>query len=364
MIRTRLQITNTACLPNLALVLCTAFLTAGIIAAQTREALPGDSRILTAAGGRLQFHQRGTELVLPVVSGADTISVTLPHQMTVNTAAGDGDSMWIAGRANSADIERMYVLEVDAKGTPTLLPSPAGREQMRTFPVLLADRGRVTGIAWQEGDSTEQNSIRAAAWKGDHWGPVEVIAPALGREQTGLEMTVLTDGSWLAVWALADDLDDLWWSRRTRGTWSEPKRVHATNEVPDVSPRLAPTRDGALLVWSWYDGNDYRLRLARFARNAWTELPIESGRGADAVGWLELASGPAILTSSVIPEVWSLIEVDDTGKAVNRTAGPIRGLGEPMVLERSGQRLLNWNPGPAEGSHVEVELLAIGGPER
>jgi hypothetical protein len=72
------------------------------------------------------------------------------------------------------------------------------------------------------------------------------------------------------VWSAFDGNDDdlVWRQRRPDGNWSGG-RVSPDNRVPDITPRLLVTREGAAVAWSRYDGNVYRVRTARFEQGEW-----------------------------------------------------------------------------------------------
>lgn len=323
-----------------------------------QDASSPSDRIVEGAGGRPYFNRDGARLELQVTA-TDTVELPLPPSVDVVTAARDGDAVWVGGHIASAEGGPMFLATVTRDGVLTPLPEPTDRRRMRTFPTLLAERESVAGMVWQEGDRQESNSIRAAAWLGGAWGPVEVVSPTRGREQTGLTATVLDDGSWLAVWAAVDDDDDLWWSRRSGDAWSEPRRVHPDNRVPDVMPRLAPTRDGALLVWTAYDGNDYRLHLAVLDGASWTERPLAGGRGAEPARWLVLGGEPALLFSSAVPDVWCVVRLDDAGRVLDRHAAARVRAEQPMVVERASELVLRWPQEAREEAAGEVRLFPI-----
>lgn len=326
------------------------------VGAAGEPAAPPSTRVVESADGSPFFAQTGSRLLLDA-GDSEAIETDLPGAMDVVTAARHEDAVWVAGRVDFPDARSDFLAEVEPDGSLSPLPVPGDREQMRTFPTLLADGGRVTGMVWQEGDRQEANSIRAAAWLGETWGPVEVVSPTRGSEQTGLTATVLADGSWLAVWAAVDDEDDLWWSRRSGAAWSEPRRVHPDNRVPDIMPRLAPTPDGALLAWTAYDGNDYRLRLAVLEGDSWVERPLAGGRGAEPERWLALTGSPGLLYRSVSPDVWAVVEIDDAGRTLGRAAAPQVRSEAPWVLERGGELLLQWPQ--ARGGETAAELPMI-----
>lgn len=329
-------------------------------AASTR---PGDDRgtIVEAAGGRLQFTQRGSELILPTPDGKATTSIELPGRWIVESAARVGDVTWISGRSNDASIDDMFVARVHSEGHIELLPTPTGREHPRGGTSLLIQRGKLVGITWLEGTSQTSASVRAAPWNGGDWGTVEWVSPPRGTEQTLLRSVVLDDDSWLAVWAAVDTDDDIWWSRRDGTRWSEPRRLHTDNQVPDIFPHAIAFGNSALVVWTSFDGNDYKLRQARLENETWLEEPIVSGRGAQPVILVELETGPAALASSVIPEVWSLINLGAEERPNGCLQTPIldgqtRRHGEPLVAEHNGTPWLRWPAIEAGADATEVEM--------
>ncbi len=341
-------------LPVATLVLYTCIVSlAGTPAAVAAPAV--DDRVASMSGGRPAFSQIDRALLLYPL-GSAAIKARIPAQSIIHSAAQHEDAIWISGRWNTPEVDDIFIAEVSADGSLRLLPTPGGGEHSRLFPRLVTDGGEIAGLVWREGPNRNNQRLMAAAWDGLEWGPAEVVSPALGTEQTGLTASVLTDGTWLAVWAQVDGDDDLWWSRRDRSGWSKPGRVHPDNGTPDVTPRLTPVPSGALLAWSWFDGSDYRLRLSIFEGREWRELGLRSGRGADPVGFADLPTGPALLHTYVGPEErdpyrWSLIQLDRSGRELLRMEARHQDLRPPALVIRKDNLLLRWG-----GGHVEQEV--------
>ena len=171
-----------------------------------------------------------------------------------------------------------------------------------------------------------------------------IVSPQGPRAQLALRGTMLSDGSWLLVWAAVDGVDDdIWWSRRTTSGWTEPARVHPDNQVPDIQPAVIAVPGGALVAWSGFDGRDYRIRLARFDGAAWEEKQAESGRGAIEPTWRRHSDGQILMFSSVAPRTWSVVDLDDRAAVVRRASVPATRSDAPLLeWAPEGQPRLRW----------------------
>ncbi len=141
-----------------------------------------------------------------------------------------------------------------------------------TSPRWLAANGAggVQGLAWLEATRPRGQEVWLAPYRDGAFQPAIRLIGAGPGSQTALDAAVLADGSWLLVWAAFDGRDDdlVWRLRLPDGSWSGG-RVSADNRVPDITPRVLATADGAVLAWSRFDGSVYRVRTARFARGEW-----------------------------------------------------------------------------------------------
>jgi hypothetical protein len=201
-----------------------------------------------------------------------------------------------------------------------VLPQPDGRFGVgRANPVPLVEEGSLRGLAWIEGRRQEELIVRAARWDGDTWGNIEQVSPRGPGAQMALTGTVLANSDWLLLWAGFDGEDDeILWSRRSRGSWGEPQRVHSDNNSPDITPTVVATDGGALAAWSELHDGHYRLRLARWDHGTWEISPPSGGQGALYPRAFHSSVGLQILHLSVNPEGWSLIELDRSGAERSR----------------------------------------------
>ena len=140
-------------------------------------------------------------------------------------------------------------------------------------PQALVEAGELVGLVWLEGSDASALGVRAAAWNGTGFAAAEWVAAPIDGSQLALSAAVLGDGSWLLVWSAFDGGDDeIRWSRRDGEAWSAPARLHAENRVPDITPVVAATADGAIAAWSRYDAGSYRGRVMRFdAATGWRD---------------------------------------------------------------------------------------------
>lgn len=224
------------------------------------------------------------------------------------------------------------------------LPAPGAKSGLaRAAPAIATAGGRMEGAAWVEGSRQTDLSVRVALWNGSVWGDVEEVAPSNGRAQLAPAAAVLEDGTWLVLWAGYDGRDDeIFWSRRVDGAWSQPQRLHADNRVPDVMPTVTAHGDGAIAAWSFFDGSDYRIRTARWTGDGWTTGQRLEGIGVFRSELGRVGERSFLTYKSVFPEAWHLVEIDDLGAA--RTTERAIALPErPLVVLRDGVApTLSW----------------------
>jgi hypothetical protein len=254
----------------------------------------------------------------------------------------------------------VWTLEVD--GIARRLPSPtlaAGAEEVRD-PIPLVDRtGTLEALVWLEGGDPQGLVIRHAEWSGAVWHePATVVERAPG-SQLALDAATLTDGTHLLVWSRYDGADDeIFWATIADGQLAAPRRAHADNDVPDITPAVVATPSGPLLAWSRFDGYDYRLQLARLEGEEWRAYHTLPGRGAFLPRWQIADSGELFLTyRNGERQAWSTARLDDVGtvRQLAHTAGPadatprlaVVGDREVLVLEGGRALTLDWQPAPS-----------------
>lgn len=293
---------------------------------------------------------RGTTLVAgsgkaTIISSGRRTTVRLRRGERLNEIAETGRGWVAAGLREESGGTGLVVMRRSAsRGGTDRLPSPdSDKGFYRAAPRILVERDELAGLAWLEGERPDRMTVRAAQWNGAGWiDSVEVAGLAPG-SQTGLAQAVLADGSWLLVWSRFDGREnDLYWSRRTGGNWTPAMRLEPSDGVPDVTPTLLATADGALLAWSEYDGHDYRLRAARFAGGGWRRLSVDAGPGVLQPKFIRQATGAWVLVRTALPRGWAALEIRTDGSAGRLARVETTALDRPLLRPTGSGMAFDW----------------------
>lgn len=324
------------------------------------------SALLSAAGwagadaSRLLLLKAEDGASLELASG-ERISLPLPRGAEVETAVylqGGLTDGWLAAgiRPDSEGRSEIFLLTGDDDAATELPPPPGRASAVRRQPLPLIEEGRLAGLLWLEGDSRTSFGVRFAEWKEDGWSAQQTVAAPGPGSQLALTTARLADGTWLAAWSAFDGTDDeIVWSRRGRdGAWSPVHRVAAGNQVPDITPALTATRDGALLAWSRFDGRDYRVAVSRFRNGAWTQPEFAGPAGSLYPSFEPAPRGQVwMLYRMAEPRGWTLAELDSRGRPMRQAAvKTATAASERPVVQATGNRpALAW---PARGERLAL----------
>ena len=280
--------------------------------------------------------ERGLALVGHRIEGADgtVVDLDLPPGASLQAIAELSDGWVVTGNVFDAEGSELLVLR-ESGGVLSEVDPPSGQiARHRSSAVPVVADGGLAAIAWLEGESQSDAVVRLSRWRepangeAGSWSDPEVVAGAGPGGRVALRSTVLAAGAWLIAWVGHDGEDDeIYWSvggEAAEAGWSEAQRVGEDNAVPDIAPQLIAVSGGALIAWSRYDGEDYRLRLARFepAAGEWIELPIASGKGSSPATLVRQDGRVRLLGKSVVPDAWELRELSDDGEIRREALAP------------------------------------------
>jgi len=325
----------------------------------------------------------GGGAVLTLPSGA-RVPLPLPRDGAITSLAlvGSGERWILAGdrpSASDAKERELVILRGEGEGFVEM-PAPGWQDgRVRQGAVLLTEGERLAGMVWLEGAGPRSFAVQAAPWneatgakvREAGWGaPVTVAAPGPG-SQLALTGAVLADGSWLVAWSGFDGTDDeILWSRRLPGTesWSAPQRLGADNAVPDITPALVATGEGALAVWSRYDDGQYRLFRARFEGDGFAAPEALAEGGTMHPSFLRLGPDPEpviLLYLHAQPRSWGVMEMAGDGTPGARARVPIATAAErerPLVMRFDhGVLHLTWRSVADAADAAPAVLLDNGG---
>ncbi len=300
------------------------------------------AQLLEARGAGYELRLERTTLGEHRVLLSEDRQVTLP--LSAVASVGDfrlSEGDWLVAAIDRRRPESSLVAFEGRGDKLATLPSPklTGAKMVREPRLLVAAAG-LDGLLWLEGDAGDRLEVRASRWQGGEWSEPVTVSPTGPGTQIALTATVLADGSWLAAWAAFDGRDDeILWSRlETRADeggdsqWTPPRPVAANNAVPDITPALVATADGALLAWSRYVDRDYRVHLARFDDGAWSE-PAKIGTRGSAFPTFRERRTPVLIYRQAEPDAWRVAELDARGKVLRQAEVPALDAEAPVVDE-------------------------------
>jgi hypothetical protein len=299
-------------------------------------------------GGRSYVLVREDEGYALLENGREPVSLASQRREVFEAAAALDTGWLLAGyrAVENGPGSELVLLRGNEKGMKEL-PVPPSGSATAISPQPLVESGRLVGLVWLEGSDPSALGVRAAAWNGGGFTAAEWVSPALDGSQLALSGAVLADGSWLLVWSAFDGGDDeILWSRRDGTSWTAPARLHPDNQVPDITPVVAPTARGAVAAWSRYDGGAYRGRLMRFEADAgWRDEERLGGAGSVFPFFAvdDTKSGPLLVFREGVEGRWDLIELGGRGEVRSRT----RWTGDPgrrpvVQVGAGGAARLEW----------------------
>lgn len=303
----------------------------------------------------LKLQKSGSTWQLDRGKGPAPLPVPESTRFSALRAAGAG--FVAAGIDQSPRGSALVIVTGAADGkTVEVLPAPAvAAGEIAFLPSPVVGPGGLEALLWIEGKNHQSGALKAALWSGGAFTSPGVISPVGPGTQTGLQTIRLHDGTWLAVWSAFDGQDDeILWSRGSIHGWSPAKSLSG-NAVPDVTPTLKLTPIGAVAVWSFYDGNDYRLKSATLRDWTWSDGEVFGGKGANTPAFAETDS--AIVTfRQVVPESWQVAELDELAK-VRRQANLPTTTRRPPAIVGVDNNAVTIEVSMSDASPTPVEIV-------
>jgi hypothetical protein len=284
----------------------------------------------------------GARLELP---GGRSLALSLPERAEVSSFAALDNGWILAGSFRDVSgRQRLFLLKGNDQRATTLAEPPGQEGRRRRDPELLIDNGRLAGLAWLEGDGERDLSVRSAVWNGKSWGTSERVSYPGPGSQLALTSAVLGDGSWLLAWSAFDGQDDeIVWSLRSGSAWLPVRRLSAGNAVPDITPAVTATAgNGALIAWSRFDGKDYQLRTARFARGEWSGERPAGPSGSLYPAFLGASGSPRLLYMDAWPRAWTVLDLDAEGKTLAKATVPSSQDRPIVTFQKNGGVRMRW----------------------
>ena len=305
----------------------TALSTLAALLLAAGAALAATPALKTAQGDLLLGGADGPRFVQP--AGGERVELPLPASSRVSDFRSASGGWLVAAVSRAGDSPALELLHGHG-GKVTHLPSPTlGPSAELMEPMFLADQHGFQALVWLAGNADDRMSVQAARWLAGGWSAPETISQP--GTQIALATAVLTDGSWLVVWAAFDGRDDeIVWSRFADGAWSEPRPIAEDNAVPDVTPSLHATSGGALVAWSRYDGNDYRVNVARFDGEGWS-APVVAGPAGSIDPAFSGTDAPYLTYRHAAPTGWGVMALDDAGVVLREARLPATEWRRPLL---------------------------------
>ncbi|MEM8995390.1 MAG: hypothetical protein AAGF23_11425 [Acidobacteriota bacterium] len=339
------------CLAGLRYGACALVLCAPASAEPLALSADGWIEAVPAADGWVLRSETG-DAPLPFEKGADV------HVQHVEAT----DSGWLlSATSRSESGSRLVVVRQGPQGM-IALPVPTTSARVLLQPTVLTEpaTGEPRVLAWIEGSSPRESSVRAARWNGAGWDETVVLAPRGPGTQIALDAARLDDGSVLAVWSAFDGEDDevVWSWTRDGATWSPPAAI-SENAVPDVTPSVIAVDGGAVVAWSGFDGNDYRVWTSRFDGERWSEARRHGERGSVFPSFSpQKSAGPVLIYRQTAPAAWRVSRLDgDTleTSTVSLEVGTVR----PVVLGADDAGLTLRADAAAEGAAAKADSRRV-----
>jgi len=285
---------------------------------------------------------RGSALVERQGGGAQRVPLRSDELLTAIAETRIG---WTAaGIREREQGTEVIIFNRGSQGIKRLLSPTPQRHSLRLKPSLVVENEELEGLAWLEGTDLSSLSVRVASWTSEGWDDVSIVAPPARGSQTGLVNAALADGSWLLVWSAFDGQDDeILWSLGRHDRWSDPEQLGKNNTVPDITPALIATADGALLAWSRMIDGQYQLLLSRFNGDGWSRPERVGPPGSLQPEFAVQNRQLFLLYRHAWPRGWAVVDLSPDGLTQRVAVFADSGGSRPVLMDSYGEGVeLRW----------------------
>lgn len=128
-----------------------------------------------------------------------------------------------------------------------------------------------------------RTEIHYSVFDGKDWKPGEFI---VFDQKSNVAPSVVIDGKdkiWITWSANDGGFDDILFAYYQNGSWSEPVRLHAENDIPDVLPTVELEPDGNPVInWRMLADGKYITVTSRWTGSEWSEVePLDEEAAED-----------------------------------------------------------------------------------
>jgi hypothetical protein len=142
------------------------------------------------------------------------------------------------------------------------------------YPVVDRDSSGRRWVFWSAYDNGRME-LRYAISTEDGWERSEDLASELKKNLAPSVVIDSQDRVWV-VWSANDGgFDDIMFAYYQNGSWSEPVRLHAENDIPDVLPTVELDPEGNPVInWQMLAGGKYITVTSRWTGSEWSEAEL------------------------------------------------------------------------------------------
>ncbi|MCX6339621.1 MAG: SGNH/GDSL hydrolase family protein [Candidatus Aureabacteria bacterium] len=191
---------------------------------------------------------------MKLTTPAIAVIMCAPLALSAVGARGAAPEAWVAYPENDRVLARSF--SAGSLSEPGVIAAGDGAS---FAPALAIGPRDLPFVTWLN----NKGDILFSGSDGSRWSTPEIAALSRGRHR-GIPALAVGDTAVIA-WAETENgmFEDIFYAVRTGGRWSEPRRAHEQNNVPDILPSIVAGAGGAFSIrWKSFDGWRYVERYA------------------------------------------------------------------------------------------------------